>query len=102
MLHWSRIFRSAKVIWRIALCVAFDAGMDFCWRLAAFFIASPLPLSNAFFVRDFEGFWRGELVGGADCEASASRRNADAAVSLWLGSLGKQFEDEGSSVPIWD
>ncbi len=76
--------------------------MDFCWRLAAFFIASPLPLSNAFFVRDFEGFWRGELVGGADCEASASRRNADAAVSLWLGSLGKQFEDEGSSVPIWD
>ena len=31
----------------------------FFWRLAAFFIASPLPLSNAFFIRDFEGSWRG-------------------------------------------
>ena len=41
-------------------------------------------------------------VGSADFEASASRRNADAAVSLWLASLGKQFEDEGSAVPIWD
>ena len=65
-------------------------------------MASPLPLSNAFFIRDFEGSWRGELVGGADCEASASRRNADAACSLWPASLGKQFEYEGSAVPIWD
>ena len=32
----------------------------------AIFIASPLPLSNAFFVRDFEGVGEGNLIGFAD------------------------------------
>ena len=32
----------------------------------AFLIASPLPLSNAFFVRDFEGVGEGNLIGFAD------------------------------------
>ena len=36
-------------------------------------------------------------VGGADWEASASRRNADAASSLWLASFGKQFQDQASA-----
>ncbi|MBP6722317.1 MAG: hypothetical protein KA239_08345 [Bacteroidia bacterium] len=31
----------------------------FVGGFAAFFIASPLPLSKAFFVRDFEGFGEG-------------------------------------------
>ncbi len=40
-------------------------GGYFVGGLPPFLIASPLPLSNAFFVRDFEGYWRGELVGFA-------------------------------------
>ncbi len=42
------------------------------------------------------------MVGFAVWEASASRRNADAAASLWLASLRKQFKDERLAVPIWD
>lgn len=56
------------------------AAEGFWWRLAAFLIASPHPLSKAFFIEDYEGSWRGAMsVGGADCEAS--RRNADAAAT---------------------
>jgi hypothetical protein len=59
----------------------------------------PCPFSMSFGIGDFEGHGEG-VIGGADCEASASRRNADAASRLWLASLGKRFEDEGSALPI--
>ena len=80
------------------------AAEGFWWRLAACFIASPHPLSNAFFVRDFEGSWRRELVGSADYEASASRRNADAAstASRVREPLAGEFGEAGFEVPIWD
>jgi hypothetical protein len=38
---------------------------DFAGGLPPFFIASPQPLSNAFFIRDFEGVGEGESVGFA-------------------------------------
>ena len=44
-----------------------------------------------------------ELTGRASAtEASASRRNADAAASLWLGNSGFGFGADELALPIWD
>jgi hypothetical protein len=52
-------------LWRRLLAVGAKAGLvallrwGFWWRLAAFFIASPHPLSMSFGIRDFEGHGEG-------------------------------------------
>ncbi len=73
---------------------------EFCWRLAAFFIASspaPSPCPSASEI--LKVMEKGKSVGGADCEASASRRHADAAFQPLAG----EFEDPfvGIDFYVW-
>ena len=65
--------------------------------LPPFLSPHPCPSPTPSLSEILKALGEGESVGGADFEASASRRNADAASSLWLARLRKQFEDKASA-----